>query len=81
MDDIDWNALGKQFDQDDVLIRVVQKIGRAQGHYFKALTDEGIDPMTALSIVSITVKEVGTFAHETLPIIVQLFLDARKDYE
>lgn len=75
MDDFDWDHLAKQFRQDDVLMSVVDKIGKAQGTYFNALTAEGLSGMQAMKIVSITVTEVGKFARETLPVLMQLFID------
>lgn len=81
LDEIDWEALGRQFRQEDSLMKVVSQIGKAQGVYYQALIEGGFTQMDALKIVSITVKEVGEFARQTMPVLVQMFMDYRKSSE
>jgi hypothetical protein len=80
-DDFDWEGLARQFREEDALMRVVQQIGKAQASYYNALRVEGLEPMVALKIVSITISELAKFARETMPVLVQQFIDYNKDNE
>ena len=83
MDDIDWEALGRQFREPDeeALMKVVALMGRAQARYFNALLEQGIPPLAAMKITALTIKEIGGFARETVPVLAQLFIEAAKGQE
>jgi hypothetical protein len=76
-DDFDWEALARQFGQpdDETLMNVVSMIGRAQARYMAALREEGLDPLTSLKIASLTIREIGQFARDTLPVLTQQFIN------
>jgi hypothetical protein len=79
--DFDWEYLAKQFQQEDAMMKVVAMIGKAQGSYYNALIAEGLPPLAALKIVTITISEVAKFGRETVPVLVQQFIDYDKGQE
>jgi len=78
-DDFDWEALARQFQQEDSVLRVAQTMAKFQGTYYKTLLAEGFDKTDAVRATMLLVSEISKFARDTIPVLTQQFINWKDD--